>query len=105
MTMNWACLFVGIIILCVGAVTFAGKFHTLFKEWRSMPEDEKRKIHIKPLCHNIGAAIMVCGAVILCAAFSSFFLQKMFSWCMLGWFVLAAADVWFISRSKRYMDK
>ncbi|MCD8294494.1 MAG: DUF3784 domain-containing protein [Clostridia bacterium] len=105
MSISWACLAVGIVILVIGAVTFAGRFHTLFKDWKRMPEEEKRKIHIKPLCHNIGAAIMVCGALILAAAFSSFFLQKMFSWFMLGWFILAAADIWFISRSKRYMDK
>ncbi len=103
--MNWACLAIGIIIIALGAVTFAGKFHIFFREWKRMPEDEKRKIRIKPLCRNIGAAIMICGAIILCAAFSSFFIEKMFSWFMLAWFVLCAADLWWIAKSGRYVNK
>ncbi len=105
MSVSWICLGIGIVVLAVGIITFIGKFHILFREWKRMPEKEKQKIHIKALCHNFGAVIMVCGVIILVAALWQFFLENMFAWFMIAWFVLAAIDLVWISKSGRYTDK
>ncbi len=105
MEISWACFGIGIVIFAVGLVMFFGGLHVFFRGWKSMPEKEREKIRIKPLCRNIGTAIALCGAIILVAAFWSFFLEKMFSWFMIAWFILAAIDLVWISKSGRYVKK
>ncbi len=105
MEISWACFGIGIVILAVGFVMFFGGLHVFFRSWKRMPEAEKKKIHIKALCHNLGLVIALCGVIILVAAFWAFFLEKLFAWFMIAWFVLAAIDLVWISKSGRYEDK
>ncbi len=100
--MVWLSLLFGIVVVVVGFLAAIGKFHIFFKEWKRMPEDEKKKIKIKPLCRNIGTAIMLCGAILIVAGVWPYFMSEIFKWAMLAWFVLAIADCVYISKSGHY---
>ena len=52
--MNGACLFLGILFLAAGIYFYSGKAVNHIAAWKTMPEEEKRKIHIRPLCRNVG---------------------------------------------------
>ena len=52
--MNGACLFLGILFLAAGIYFYSGKAVNHITAWKTMPEEEKRKIHIRPLCRNVG---------------------------------------------------
>ncbi|MCD8286459.1 MAG: DUF3784 domain-containing protein [Clostridia bacterium] len=105
MQISWACFGIGLVILIVGFVMFFGGLHVFFRSWKRMPEEERKKIRIKPLCRNIGGVIALCGVIVLVAAFWPYFLDKMFSWFMIAWFILAAVDLVWISKSSRYIDR
>ena len=51
--MNGACLFLGILFLAAGIYFYSGKAVNHITAWKTMPEEEKRKIHIRPLCRNV----------------------------------------------------
>ncbi len=95
----------GAVIIILGIITFIGKFHILFSDWKRMTGEEKQKIKIKPLCRNLGVMIALCGVIVLVGGLSNFFLEKMFAYFILSWFVLAAVDAWWISKSSRYKNK
>ncbi len=100
--MNITCLLFGIVILIFGILFAAGRVHTCLKAWKHMPEEEKSKIYIKPLCLNIGAMIILCGVIFIIAGLSSAFKDGCFVWAMVVWIIIAFIDVRFISKSGRY---
>ena len=61
--MNGACLFLGILFLAAGIYFYSGKAVNHIAAWKTMPEEEKRKIHIRPLCRNVGMMIATSGMV------------------------------------------
>ena len=75
--MNGACLFLGILFLAAGIYFYSGKAVNHITAWKTMPEEEKRKIHIR---------------------------KSGFLWCMVGWMVLSGADVYWIGKSGRYQS-
>ena len=70
-----------------------------------MPEEEKDKIRIRPLCLNIGGMIMLCGLVFLLKGLLADVSSNWFTIAMVVWMVLGMVDVRFISKSKRYIVK
>ncbi len=100
--MNATCLIFGILFLVAGIVFFVGKFHIHMSAWKKMPEDEKATVNIKPLCHNIGLVIMLCGVIFLASGIWSSFKTNFFTWFMIGWMVVCVADLVYIDKGKRY---
>ena len=92
--MNGACLFLGILFLAAGIYFYSGKAVNHITAWKTMPEEEKRKIHIRPLCRNVGMMIATSGIIFLLSG----------AWCMVGWMVLSGADVYWIGKSGRYQS-
>ena len=70
----------------------------------TMPEEEKRKIHIRPLCRNVGMMIATSGIIFLLSGAWYAFRKSGFLWCMVGWMVLSGADVYWIGKSGRYQS-
>lgn len=100
--MDFTCLFFGIVFLLIGILFAYGKLHTHIKAWTAMPEDEKEKINIRPLCMNIGSMISLCGDVFLAAGLFPFFRSRLFVRCMIFWMIAAGIDAYFIGKNGRY---
>lgn len=102
--MNGACLFLGILFLAAGIYFYSGKAVNHITAWKTMPEEEKRKIHIRPLCRNVGMMIATSGIIFLLSGAWYAFRKSGFLWCMVGWMVLSGADVYWIGKSGRYQE-
>ena len=102
--MNGACLFLGILFLAAGIYFYSGKAVNHITAWKTMPEEEKRKIHIRPLCRNVGMMIATSGIIFLLSGAWYAFRKSGFLWCMVGWMVLSGADVYWIGKSGRYQS-
>ena len=102
--MNGACLFLGILFLAAGIYFYSGKAVNHITAWKTMPEEEKRKIHIRPLCRNVGMMIATSGIIFLLSGAWYAFRTSGFLWCMVGWMVLSGADVYWIGKSGRYQS-
>ena len=83
--MNGACLFLGILFLAAGIYFYSGKAVNHITAWKTMPEEEKRKIHIRPLCRNVGMMIATSGIIFLLSGAWYAFRKSGFLWCMVGW--------------------
>ena len=59
--MDFTCIFFGILFTIAGFVFACGKGHIHLSEWKNMPQEEKDKIKIIPLCRNIGEVIALNG--------------------------------------------
>lgn len=64
-TMNYTCIFFGCLFIAMGLIFALGKWHIHLKAWKNMPQKEKDKIDILPLCRNIGDVIMLNGILFL----------------------------------------
>lgn len=103
--MNFTCIFFGILFCVAGIVFFCGKGHIHLSVWKYMPREEKERIKIMPLCHNIGAIIALSGIIFLLSGLWSEFSEHWFLWTMIIWLVAAGFDVWYIGKSNRYRNK
>lgn len=83
---------------------YSGKAVNHITAWKTMPEEEKRKIHIRPLCRNVGMMIATSGIIFLLSGAWYAFRKSGFLWCMVGWMVLSGADVYWIGKSGRYQS-
>lgn len=101
--MNYTCIFFGILFLFFGILFYFGKCHTYLSAWKQMPEDEKAKIRIKPLCRNIGAMISLCGIIFFLGGIWSAFKTHVFVWAVILWMIATGIDVYLISKSNRYI--
>lgn len=63
--MNYTCIFFGCLFIAMGLIFAFGKGHIHLKAWKNMPQKEKDKIDILPLCRNIGEVIMLNGILFL----------------------------------------
>ena len=52
--MNFTCIFFGILFTITGFLFACGKGYIHLSAWKHMPQEEKDKIKIIPLCRNIG---------------------------------------------------
>ena len=70
-----------------------------------MPQEEKEKIKIVPLCRNIGEVIALSGIIFLMKGLCSGFEDHWFVTAMTAWFIVAGFDLWYIEKSNRYYKK
>ena len=70
-----------------------------------MPQEEKEKIKIIPLCRNIGEVIMLNGIIFLIKGFWAGFSNHGFVGAMIAWLIVAGLDIWCIGKSDRYRNK
>ena len=78
--------------------------HIHLSAWKNMPQSEKDKIKIRPLCRNIGEVIALNGIIFLLKGFWSAFGDHWYVGAMIAWLVVAGFDVWYIGKSKRYQN-
>ena len=98
--MNVTCIFFGIIFTIAGFMFACGEGHIHFSSWKNMPQEEKEKIKIVPLCRNIGEVIALNGLIFLLKG-----LWPGFVTAMIAWFIVAGFDLWYIEKSDRYYKK
>ena len=92
------------VLFCTAGILFAlGKCHIHLAAWKQIPEDEKSKIRIHPLCQNIGGMIVLCGIIFLLGGIWSAFQAHAFVWAMILWMIASEIDVYYIGKSKRYI--
>ena len=101
--MNLICIFFGLLFMASGLLFALGKVHIHLALWRRMPMQQRNTLRIVPLCRNIGAVIALCGVIFALRGLLGAFTQQLFTWSMLGWFLLAGFDVWYIGTSRRYI--
>ena len=51
--MDFTCIFFGILFTLVGFWLAFGKGYRHLSLWKNMPQEEKDKINIVPLCRNV----------------------------------------------------
>ena len=76
-----------------------------FSSWKNMPQEEKEKIKIVPLCRNIGEVIALNGLIFLLKGLWTGFENHWFVTAMVAWFIVAGFDLWYIEKSDRYYKK
>ena len=99
------CYVISAVMLVIGAAFFTGKAASYIKGYRDMPEDEKAKINIKPLCRNMSVLFFAAAVIFGITGYFETFRELYFKWAMLGWLVLCVLDLVFINKSKRYVKK
>ena len=100
--MDFACIVFGIIFCTVGILFAKGKIHIYISSWKSMPQKEKDKVNIVPLCRNVGEVIGLSGILFLLNGFWTGFREHWFAASMIAWLIVAGLDVMYISKSARY---
>ncbi len=100
--MDYTCVFFGVLFTIAGCAFMLGKGHIHLSAWKNMPPEEKERIKILPLCRIIGSVIALNGMIFLAKGFWAGFLNHWFVWAMILWLIIAGADVWYISKSRRY---
>ncbi len=103
--MNFTCIFFGILFCIAGIIFACGKGHVHLSAWKAMPEEEKRKIKILPLCRNIGEVIALNGMIFLLRGLWSGFSEHWFVCAMIAWLIIAGLDVWYIGKSNCYRNQ
>lgn len=100
--MAFICIFFGILFTIAGFMFFFGKAHIHLSAWKNMPQEEKDKIKILPLCRNIGKVIILSGIIFLVKGLWADFSNHWFVGSMVTWLMVAGLDVWYITKSARY---
>ena len=103
--MEFTCIFFGILFTLAGLVFASGKGHIHLSAWKNMPQEEKDKIKMVPLCRNIGEVIALNGLIFLSKGLWSGFSNHWFVGAMVAWLIVAGFDVWYIGKSERYYRK
>lgn len=100
--MDFTCIFFGILFTLSGLWFAFGKGYLHLSLWKNMPQKEKDKLRIVPLCRNIGGIITLNGTIFLVKGFLPLFTNHWFVSAMIAWMILAGLDVWYIEKSNRY---
>ena len=103
--MDYTCTFFGVLFTIAGFVFACGKGHIHLSAWKNMPQEEKEKIKIVPLCRNIVEVIARTGINFLSMGLWSGFADHWFVAAMIAWLMIAGFDVWYIEKSNRYRKK
>lgn len=100
--MDFTCIFLGILFTLAGLWFAFGKGYLHLSLWKNMPQKEKDKLRIIPLCRNIGGIITLNGIIFLVKGFLPLFSSHWFVSAMIAWMILAGLDIWYIEKSNRY---
>lgn len=100
--MQFTSIVLGIVFTVAGFLFACGKLHIHLSNWKNMPEEEKESIDIVPLCHNVWAIITLSGLIFLAKGVWIGFTSTLFTLTMIAWFVVAALDLLYIEKSRRY---
>lgn len=103
--MDIICVILGILFFGAGVGFALGKIHKHLAAWKKMPEADKEKIKIVPLCRNIGIMIAISGVIFILKGICPIFTDTVFTSTIIIWMVFAVVDVWFISKSGRYHNQ
>ncbi len=103
--MDYVCIFFGAVFLIAGVTFACGKGRVYSYALKNMKREEKEKIKITPLCRNVGAIIALSGIIFLVKGFWSGFLNRWFVYTIVLWLIAAGIDVYYISKSSRYINK
>ena len=103
--MNFTCIFFGTVFTIAGFIFACGKGHIHLSAWKNMPQEEKEKIKIVPLCRNIGEVITLSGIIFLMKGLWTGFENHWFVTAMTAWFIVEGFDLWYIEKSSRYYKK
>ena len=103
--MDFTCIFFGILFTIAGFWFACGKGHSHLSAWKNMSPEEKSKIKIVPLCRNVGEIIALNGIIFLMKGLWPGFSNHWFVGAMVAWLIVAGFDVWYIGKSKRYINK
>ncbi len=101
---NITCVIFGILFFIAGVLFGLGKIHPRLAAWKATPQEDKDKINIVPLCHNIGSVISLSGVLFFLRGIIAGLAGTPFTIIMLLWMVLAGADVYYIYKSGRYYN-
>ena len=102
--MNAVCILFGTLFSAAGVLFATGKLHRYLAAWKQMPQEEKEKIRIEPLCRNIGEVIALSGVIFLMKGFWPGFQDHWFVGAMIAWLIVAGFDVFYIEKSNRYLN-
>lgn len=100
--MNFSCIFFGAFFIITGFMFAFGKVHIHLSVWKNMPQEERKKIDIVPLCRNIGGVIALSGISFLLKGLWNGFTDHRFVGAMIIWFAVAGLDVINIRKSNKY---
>ena len=103
--MNLTCILFGLAFVTTGLLFAAGLLHGHISAWKHMPEEEKRRVRILPLCRNIGWVISLSGVIFLLGGLWPGFLTHGFVGAMVAWLVAAGLDLLYIEKSHRYENR
>ncbi|MGI5959132.1 MAG: DUF3784 domain-containing protein [Massiliimalia sp.] len=103
--MDYTCIFFGVLFIIAGTVFALGKGHIYLTAWKNMPQKEKEKIKIGPLCRNVGEMMILNGVIFLTKGIWPAFDNRWFVWAMILWLIAAGLDVCYISKSRRYRNQ
>ena len=103
--MDFTCIFFGVLFTIAGFLFVCGKGYIHLSAWKNMPQEEKDKIKIIPLCRNIGEVIALNGIIFLMKGLWSGFSNHWFVCAMTAWLIVAGFDVWYIGKSNRYRNQ
>ena len=103
--MDITSIFFGILFTVVGTLFACGKLHGRIAAWKNMPEEEKARIRIVPLCRNIGEMIGLSGLIFLIKGFWPGFGDHWFVAAMVAWLVVAGLDIYYIEKTHKYENR
>ncbi len=98
-------LVIGALFIVVGLLFGSGKIHTHFFFWTRMPEQEKEKVRIRPLCQKIGAFLALFGLLFLVRGFWNTMPPILFAVVVCIWLAFAIGDAVFILKSSYYINR
>ena len=103
--MDITCIILGLLFCVLGILFASGKLHNHIDSWNKLPDDEKEKIRIEPLCRNIGEVFGLSGLIFLLNGFNAQFKEHWFVISMIAWFIITILDLCFIEKSGYYERK
>lgn len=103
--MDFTCMFFGVLFTIVGFLFACRKGHIHLSAWKNVPQKEKDKTKINPLCRNIGEAIALNSIILWVKGLWTGFENHWFAVAMIAWLIVAWFEIWYITKSSRYHNK
>lgn len=85
-----------------GVLFFFGKAPSIWPPWKNMPQEEKEKIKLLPLCCNMGAIGILSDVIFLRKGLWADFPNHWFVGARIAWLMMFRLDVWHRTKPARY---